>query len=100
MTKTPKTKPAAKPKSAKAERAEALARMTKAELVRTVLTLDARQVKLLNDNARLQALAKTIDAERLAVAEGQPNGKLSETVHPTLPNPFDAPQPFPWEPKS
>lgn len=39
----------------KKERAEALARMTKAELIKTVKTLDARQVKLLNQIAKLNA---------------------------------------------
>ncbi len=39
----------------KRERREALARMTKAELVKTVLTLDARQTKLLNEIAGLRS---------------------------------------------
>lgn len=38
----------------KKERAEALARMTKAELVKTVMTLDGRLVKLLNRIAALE----------------------------------------------
>lgn len=40
-----------KPKSTKAARREALERMTKGELVKTVLSLDARQTKLLNEVA-------------------------------------------------
>lgn len=38
----------------KKERAEALARMTKSELIKTVKTLDARQVRLLNRIAVLE----------------------------------------------
>ena len=44
----------------KKERAEALARMTKAELIKTVKTLDARQVKLLNRIARQVKLLNCI----------------------------------------
>lgn len=75
-------KPAPKPKSAKAERREALDRMTKAELVRTVLALDARQVKLLNDNQRLQARPTISDAMR------DIGGMLSDMEKGKLPNPF------------
>lgn len=52
----------------KQKRAEALARMTKAELVKTVVALDARQTKLLNELQHTKDLydAQLAKAGRLA----------------------------------
>lgn len=66
MTKAPK-----KPDS----RAKALAGMTKAELVRTVKQLDARQTKLLNEIATLKASA--VYSPELLAAAGVVAGRLS-----------------------
>lgn len=97
----------------KKDRAEALARMTKAELIKTVKTLDARQVKLLNEIAGLRMANQTLADAAIGIDEGK-NYLITRgddepgVVHVTqtivgdeLPNPFGArptvPPIFPWE---
>jgi len=68
----------------KKERREALERMTKAELVKTVVTLDARQVKLLNEVARL-----TSANDDLRKRNAEAVSTMRE-ISASLPNPFEA----------
>lgn len=56
-----------KPKSTKAARREALERMTKGELVKTVLSLDARQTKLSNEVANAKGLSDAYSATAVAL---------------------------------
>ncbi len=63
----------------KKERAEALARMTKAELVKTIHALDKKQTQLLNE---------------LAKAKGAPVEHLPENIVKAHITP--APPAFPW----
>lgn len=56
-----------KPKSTKAARREALERMTKGELVKTVLSLDARQTKLLNEVANAKDMCEAHSAAAVAL---------------------------------
>jgi hypothetical protein len=107
-------KPTPKPKSARAERAEALARMTKAELVRTVHALDKRITPLLNRIASLEQVAT--DAKKLVDALEQKPTVMCEACGvpvtashvckpPEVPNDVlprageavQSPPAFPWE---
>jgi hypothetical protein len=81
---SPKTKAPAPSRKLKDGRAEALARMTKTELLKTVKTLDARVTKLLNRIAQLEAFQwQTPVPERTVANDAR------------LPNPFVGK--FPWE---
>lgn len=68
MAKTKTKAPAPRAKLAD-PRNEALERMTKAELVRTVKTLDKRVTKLLNENAKLQGEIQMYTAKPCTIAE-------------------------------
>lgn len=72
----------------KKERAEALARMTKAELIKTVKTLDARQVKLLNRIAALESKYDPVELQTGVVASGGQGQRFPWETAATLPNPF------------
>lgn len=71
----------------KKERAEALARMTKAELVKTIKALDARVTKLLNALNRSNELLEAAQAVAVALQRdiAQRNGVLG------APNTYDPP---------
>lgn len=90
---SPKTKAPAPSRKLKDSRAEALQRMTKAELLKTVRTLDARVTKLLNRISELEAQREPSLPE---TADEAANSNAAK-----MPNPFDAdankPAPFPWE---